>query len=327
MDRTPSGEMLTQFIGGGTANMEFEALTGFSLSQFTPQLNTPYQQLVPKYSSFPSAVQYFEAKGHDPVAIHPYRAIMYERDRVYPILGFDEFVDETKMEPLEGIEENPFASDESSFGEVLRQIDEREDPVFINLVTMQNHYPMAGKYEEPIKVGPSVGVVRQQLSAFAKGLEYSDQALRDLVGTLEDSDEKTAVVFYGDHAPPFWPRSRVFEQNEEQLRRTPFFLWSNFEELPPRALPLTSPTHFLPLLFNELEAPVTPFYALLSALYDEVPAMTMGEYHTADGAVVTEPEELDGVARALLEDYRMVQYDLTIGERYSEDTMLALPPE
>ena len=327
MDRTPSGEMLTQFIGGGTANMEFEALTGFSLSQFTPQLNTPYQQLVPKYSSFPSAVQYFEAKGHDPVAIHPYRAIMYERDRVYPILGFDEFVDETKMEPLEGIEENPFASDESSFGEVLRQIDEREDPVFINLVTMQNHYPMAGKYEEPIKVGPSVGVVRQQLSAFAKGLEYSDQALRDLLGTLEDSDEKTAVVFYGDHAPPFWPRSRVFEQNEEQLRRTPFFLWSNFEELPPRALPLTSPTHFLPLLFNELEAPVTPFYALLSALYDEVPAMTMGEYHTADGAVVTEPEELDGAARALLEDYRMVQYDLTIGERYSEDTMLALPPE
>ena len=325
MDNTPSGEMLTQFIGGGTANMEFEALTSFSLSQFTPQLNTPYQQLVPKYSSFPSAVQYFEANGHDPVAIHPYRAIMYERDRVYPILGFDEFVDETTMEPLEGIEGNSFASDESSYGEVLRQIDERTDPVFINLVTMQNHYPMAGKYEDPIKVGPSVGVVRQQLSAFAKGLEYSDEALKELLDTLKDSDEKTAVVFYGDHAPPFWPRSKVFEQNEPELRETPFFLWTNFDKLPPRELPLTSPTQFLPLLFDELDAPVTPFYALVSALYDEVPAMSMGEYHTADETVVTDPEELDSDARALLEDYRMVQYDLTIGERYSEESMLTLP--
>ena len=325
MERTPSGEMLTQFIGGGTANMEFEALTSFSLSQFTPQLNTPYQQLVPSYSSFPSAVQYFEAKGHDPVAIHPYHAIMYERDEVYPILGFDEFLDDVAMAPLEGIEKNAFASDESSFDEVLSEIDEHEDPVFINLVTMQNHYPTAGKYADPIKVGASVGVVRQQLSGFVTGLSYTDKALRDLIAELEDSPEKTAVVFYGDHAPPFWPRSKVFEENESQLRHTPFFLWSNFADLPARELPLTSPNQFMPLLFNELDAPVTPFYALMSALYDEVPAMSLGEYHTDDGDVVVEPEELDSTAQGLLEDYRMVQYDLTIGERYSEESMLTLP--
>ena len=327
LERTPSGEMLTQFIGGGTANMEFEVLTGFSLSQFTPQMNTPYQQLVTDYSSFPSAVEYFEALGHDPVAIHPYRAIMYKRDRVYPVLGFDEFIDEASMQSLQGIEDNPFASDESSYAEVQHQIAEHEDPVFINLVTMQNHYPMAGKYDDPIRVGPSVGVVRPQLAGFAKGLQYSDRALRDFLSELKDSSERTAVIFYGDHAPPFWPRSRVFEQNEEQLRRTPFFLWTNFDRLPPRELPLTSPIHFLPLLFDQVEAPMTPFYVLLAALYDEVPAMTNGEYHSIDGEVVTDPEQLDPEAQALLEDYRMVQYDLTVGERYSEETMLTAPSE
>lgn len=327
MERTPSGEMLTQFIGGGTANMEFEALTGFSLSQFNPQMNTPYQQLVPNFSTFPSAVEHFEARGHVPVALHPYRAIMYKRDRVYPVLGFDEFVDETTMQSLKTLERSQFASDESSYAEVQHHIEEQEAPVFVNLVTMQNHYPMAGKYDDPIPVGRSVGVVRPQLAAFARGLRYSDRALRDFLADLEGSSEKTAVVFYGDHAPPFWPRSKVYDENVEQLRRTPFFLWSNFGDLGARELPLTSPTQFLPLLFDELEAPVTPFYALLLALYDEVPAMAPGDYHTADGRVVNSPARLGETARDLLEDYRMVQYDLTVGERYVEETMLDLPAD
>ncbi|CAA9380448.1 MAG: hypothetical protein AVDCRST_MAG47-2119 [uncultured Nocardioidaceae bacterium] len=327
MDRTPSGEMLTQFIGGGTANMEFEVLTGFSLSQFTPQMNTPYQQLVPNYSSFPSAVGLFESLGHVPVAIHPFRSIMYDRDRVYPTLGFDSFVSERTMPSLERLESSDFASDESSFTEVERQIDEQDDPVFVNLVTMQNHYPMTGNYADPFFVGKSVGVVKNQLGAFARGLRYSDVALRDFLTELEESPERTAVVFYGDHAPPFWPRSKVFEQNEEQLRKTPFFLWTNFEKLPPRDLPLTSPTHFLPLLFNELEAPLTPYYAMLSALHDEVPAMAMGEYHSAEGDVVTDVGDLDPAAQQLLADYRMVQYDLTVGERWSQEAMFDLPAE
>jgi hypothetical protein len=170
-----------------------------------------------------------------------------------------------------------------------------------------------------------VGVVRNQLGAFARGLRYSDVALRDFLADLEESPERTAVVFYGDHAPPFWPRSNVFEQNEKQLRKTPFFLWTNFRRLTPRELPLTSPTHFLPLLFDEIDAPLTPYYALLRALHDEVPAMAMGEYHTADGDVVTDPADLGQEAQQLLEDYRMVQYDLTIGERYSEEALFDLP--
>ncbi len=327
MERTPSGEMLTQFIGGGTANMEFETLTGFSLSQFVPQLNTPYQQLITDYSSFPSAVEYFEAHGHVPVAIHPYRPIMYKRDRVYPILGFDRFVSEDSMQELKGIERNSFASDESSFHEVEYQIAQEDQPVFVNLVTMQNHYPMAGKYDHPITVGPSVGVVRPQLSAFTTGLHYSDQAMKDFLASLKDSPEKTAVIFYGDHAPPFWPRAKVFKENEEQLRKTPFFLWTNFERLPHRDLGLNSPTQFLPLLFDELKAPVTPFYALLKALRQEIPAMTLDEYHTAAGEVVRNTDNLDPGARSMLEDYRMVQYDLTIGKRYSEQAMLDLPSD
>ena len=327
MEKGPSGEMLSQFIGGGTANIEFETLTGMSLSQFAPQMNTPYQQLVTNYDSWPSAVEYFKDHGHVPLAIHPFRPIMYKRDRVYPVLGFDRFISETGMQEQEHLENNPdaFISDASAFHEVEHQLQEEQQPAFVNLVTMQNHYPQAGKYANPIGVGPSVGVVRPSLSAFVTGENYSDQAMKSFLGDLKDSPEKTAVVFYGDHAPPFWPRAKVFHENEKQLRKTPFFIWTNYKKLPHRDFGLVSPTQFLPLLFNELKAPVTPLYALLDAMRQEVPAMTMDEYHTADGQVYRSVDDLDPQAQALLHDYRMVQYDLSIGKRYSEDTMLDLP--
>ena len=328
MEKTPSGEMLSQFIGGGTANIEFETLTGQSLSQFAPQMNTPYQQLITNYDSYPSAVEYFKDHGHVPLAIHPFRPIMYKRDRVYPVLGFDRFISETDMQEQAHLENNPaaFISDASAFHEVEHQIQEAEQPAFINLVTMQNHYPQAGKYKNPINVGPSVGVVRPSLSAFVTGERYTDQAMKSFLADLKQSPEKTAVVFYGDHAPPFWPRSKVFHQNEKQLRKTPFFLWTNFEKLHHEDLGLVSPTQFLPLLFNQLKAPVSPLYALLDAIRKEVPAMTLDEYHTADGNVVRNVDDLDPEAQSLLDDYRMVQYDLSIGKRYSEQTMLDLPP-
>lgn len=327
MKTAPSGEMLSQFIGGGTANVEFETLTGMSLSQFAPQVNTPYQQVIPSYKSWPSAVEYFKDHGHVPLAIHPFRPIMYHRDQVYPVLGFDRFISETGMQEQARLENNPdaFISDASAFDEVERQIQEEQRPAFINLVTMQNHYPQAGKYADPINVGPSVGVVRPSLSAFVTGQNYSDQAMKDFLADLRKSPEKTAVVFYGDHAPPFWPRSKVFGQNEQQLRRTPFFLWTNFQKMHHEDLGLVSPTQFLPLLFNQVKAPVTPLYALLDAMRKEVPAMTMDEYHTADGDVVRNVDDLDPEAQSLLRDYRMVQYDLSIGKRYSEDTMLDVP--
>jgi phosphoglycerol transferase MdoB-like AlkP superfamily enzyme len=54
------------------------------------------------------------------------------------------------MPSLQSLESSDLASDESSFTEVHRQIDEQDDPVFVNLVTMQNHYPMAGSYADPL---------------------------------------------------------------------------------------------------------------------------------------------------------------------------------
>ncbi|MCR1891704.1 sulfatase-like hydrolase/transferase [Ligilactobacillus murinus] len=46
--QTTAGYMISSGYGGGTANMEYMALTGLNLANFSPTLPTPYTQLVPQ---------------------------------------------------------------------------------------------------------------------------------------------------------------------------------------------------------------------------------------------------------------------------------------
>jgi hypothetical protein len=74
------------------------------------------------------------------------------------------------------------------------------------------------------------------------------------------------------------------------------------------------------MLFDGIGAPLPPYYALLRELQQEIPAMEQGEYHLADGRVVAE-DELPTRAARILADYRMVQYDLAVGERFAQDEL------
>ncbi len=324
LDGTESGVLLTNGYGAGTANMEFETLTGMSMAQLEPQVATPYQTVVPHYTRFPSAVGWFKQHGHDAVAVHPYLTSMYDRDKVYPILGFDRFVHDTTMQSQQRIGHNPFISDGSAFAEVEHQIAVHAKPLLVNLVTIQNHYPMAGDYADPIHVSGVSGDAEQQASGYARGLAYTDQALARFLRALRGSHEKTLVVFYGDHLPPIWPH-HVYDRNGERtMHETPFFVWSNFTDLRHGPLPTTSAIYFMPMLFQAAGAPLPPYYALLTELRRQIPAMEQGMYVDARNRLAEE-SELSPRARRLLHDYRLVQYDLSIGGRYSQ-AQLFYPP-
>ncbi|MDR7360557.1 LTA synthase family protein [Nocardioides marmoribigeumensis] len=321
MGRTTSGNMLAQLLGGGTANMEFETLTGQSLSQFLPQMNTPYQMLVDKMKSYPSAVGYAKQQGHPTVGVHPFIPTMYRRDAVYPVLGFDRFVSKDKMVHRRRIEPTSrFISDGAAFDEVLDQLRDADGPALVNLVTMQNHYPMKGQYPDPMPVTGITGTRKDQLANYARGLEYSDRAMKNFLASLRQLDEPTTVVFFGDHLPSFWAGSKAMAEEGLTLRQTPYFLWSNGKRLPARHEDLTSPIYFLPLLWQELGLPLPPYYRLLLELHEQIPAMEQGEYYLPDGRRVTE-SGLPPEAKRLLRDYRLVQYDFSIGHRYAVDQM------
>ncbi len=316
MRTSTSGRMLARGIGGGTSDMEFELLTGMSMSQFAPQLSNAYQMLVPRYAHFPSAVGYFKGLGHDTVAIHPYEPSMYRRTEVYASFGFDRFLHAGTMRHRDEIEHNPRISDDAAFREVTDQIEQDPTPLLVHLVTVQNHMPYRGQYAHPERPRGLTGSDRENAGQYLRGLTYSDRALRSFIGRLRQSDEKTVVLFYGDHLPSAYPPSLLARNTPRRTHETPFFVWSNFAS-PRHQEPTTSPWGFMDLVLERAGAPVPPYFALLERLHQQVPAME-GDTVVDGGDRTTTPAGLGRRARAVLRDYRMVQYDLSVGHRYAQ---------
>ena len=323
MRRTTAGSMWSPEYGGGTANVEFEALTGMSMAQLRPQMTTPFQMLIPGQEGFPSAVGVTERQGHATLAVHSFSSALYRRSEVYPALGFDDAVFQDEMTHTGRIARNPYVSDRATYDEALAELRQMDRPVFMNVVTMQNHFPTVGKYEHPI---PSTGFPDDASAAplehYARGLRYSDLAMRHLIGRLEASPEKTVVVFYGDHLPPVWPPSMLSARTAHE---TPFFVYANFGRSPARRLPTTSPIYFMPHAYERADAPVPPYYALLQRLEQVLPALGQGIMIGPDDRRLARAD-LSPRARRLLHDYRLVQYDLAVGRRYGAEGLLQVRP-
>ena len=95
-ENTRTGYLNVSVLGGNTANTEFEFLTGNTIG-FLPQGSVAYQQYVQKET--PSLASYLKELDYHTVAIHPYYASGWDRDRVYPLLGFDEFLSQDDFSP------------------------------------------------------------------------------------------------------------------------------------------------------------------------------------------------------------------------------------
>lgn len=324
-EQFPAGTMLSSGYGGGTANVEFEVLTGMALSNFQAQMRVPYQSLLStEEEHFPSFVDHL-GDGHRTLAIHPYLSNFYQRDDVYSVLGIERatFVDD--MHHRERLANDLHIADSATFSELVDELAAEDEPMFVNVVTMQNHQPFDGLYPDPMPVdGDFPAAEGEGLRQYVTGLRETDAALRDLVADLEALDERTVVLYYGDHLAAVWPQS-VLDANPPQAQwTTPWFVWSSFDAEPVEPRATIGPNFLVNQLLAAADAPITPLNALLEELSTEIGAYEPTMILDADGAVVTE-DELSPRAQELLADYRMVQYDLSIGQRYAAEQMLSVP--
>ncbi|MEE6296537.1 LTA synthase family protein [Georgenia wangjunii] len=324
MGTTPSGTMLSSGFGGGTANVEFEVLTGMALANFQPQMHAPYPMLVPHYDAFPTLVDRLGA-GKSTLAIHPYAPSFYRRDVVYPILGFERQTFWDTIGHRDKIENDTHISDAATYAEVVDELRAADAPLIVNVVTMQNHSPYAGNFSDPIGVSGDVGSGgAEQVGQYLRGLRHSDDAMAQLVSDLEALDERTIVLFYGDHLPAMWPAAVQDANTPQALHETPWFVWANFGTTDVEAPPVLGPNHLVGQLLDAADAPLTPFDALLAELSREVAADEAGTMLDARGRPTTEAE-LSPRAQELLADYRLVQYDMSVGQRHSLEAMTTVP--
>lgn len=316
-DTALSGTILSQGYGGGTANIEFEALTGLSMEPMTASLTTPYTQLVSRMNELPSVVSYLNQQGHATTAIHPYDTTMYKRNEVYQKLGFTTFLTETNMEFVGKKDRNPYISDESAYQEVLQQMKTTQEPDFVHLVTMQNHMVYSGKYPNTNYSAQGTGNAKEAAN-YLQDLAYSDEALDGFLKTIDQSTEKTIVVFWGDHLPSFYSETVVETNGRLKMHQTPLLIYSNFAEKYD-TIGTISPIYYMNHILDIANAPVTPYHAFLMELEEALPAFEKGTYLERDSTVVAaKREELSKNTQDLLKVYDRIQYDVTVGENYSK---------
>lgn len=319
-NQTYSGRMLSQNYGGGTANIEFEALTGLSMALFNGQMTTPYTMLVPKLDQLPSLVSTLNAQNYRTTAIHPYNTSMYKREDVYQTLGFDTFISEGNMTYTDTIDNNPYISDESAYKEILDLLKDEETPQFVHLVTMQTHMPYAGKYSQlDFSATTEDDTGTDTLNNYLQDIAYSSQALKAFTEALKDTPRRTLVVFWGDHLPGIYS-DEIKNKNEKQaLHQTEFLMFDTAGELEKRETndAVTSPFYFAANLLEQTNQKTTGFYQLLLEMESAIPAFER-ELYFQNGQWGKEAQ-LNQAQEEVYEAYRLIQYDLVSGEQYSLD--------
>jgi hypothetical protein len=318
--RFPSGKSLSPTYGGGTSNVEFEALTGLSMS-FMNQGATPYQQLLVKTDRFPSMVSLLKDKGYQTTAIHPFDGTFYNRNRVYPVLGFDQFITQDNIAYTDTLTDNGFISDMAAARQVMDVLNAGEAPQFIHLVTMQNHLPIQGVAgADPLTVKGLQGSGKKELESYAQSIRESDRAIQYLIDSIQEVKRPTIVLVFGDHLPAL--EESTYIQGTEGLsevertqfqHETPLLLAANYP-MKAQSLGTVSPSFFGPILFEQAGLQQPPFYQLLQAVKRELPGLTRSVYVDAGGQPLL---ELSDGQEELLRDYEMVQYDLLYGNKYA----------
>lgn len=346
-DSTTSGLMLSPGYGGGTANIEYQSLTGMSLASFNDQLISPYQQLVPNMKSAYSFNQIWNEACHSTcsVAYHPYYKSFYLRDSNYKKFGFKFFrtLDSSPMiSHQDHIDNSIYVSDAASYQNVLDYLQQSTDQSqFIQLVTMQNHLPYSDWYVDnefkDADISSDINdVERQQIDTYAKGVSHTDSATINFLNQLNELQKPTTVIFYGDHLPGIYQTAAMEKRNQLALHESDYFIWSNAAssssetKLSPEESNYSSSNYFIASAAEHMNAKVSPFLALLTELHEEVPSMGRfastndswgsgsATYLNSDGSIVKK-KNLSQKARQLLKDYSLVQYDMTSGKNYLQN--------
>lgn len=324
-----SGNVFSPEFGGMTANVEFEALTGFS-NAFLPYGSIPYQQYIRR--PVPSLASFFRGEGYSAIAMHPFQEWFWNRKQVYANFGFEEFHSEETLPAME--KRGNFASDDALMDEIMATAEKAQNPLFLFAVTLQGH----GPYEATRYAKNTIGVegdlsasASQALATYSQGVAEADEALLKLMRWAKKRDRETIIVLFGDHLPPlgqtfvesgYMPgmvasRRAPLEVMKKE-HETPLVVWSSKKGVR-KNIGTISPA-LLPYHVLKTAGFSDPFYT--GMLGEVQQAFSVVDRHmlvTADGKAQPDWSIAANAVPEVVRDYRMLQFDMMFGQQYGRE--------
>ncbi len=321
-----SGHVFSPEFGGMTANVEFEALTGFS-NAFLPYGSIPYQQYV--RHQVPSLATFFRGEGYAARAIHPFEGWFWNRNEVYKDFGFEEFRTEETLPAMD--KRGLFASDDSMMKEIMREGDAMDRPFFFFGVTLQGHGPYeAHRYaQNTVAVeGNLPDADRETLATYAQGVREADESLKMLMDWASKRNRETIIVLWGDHLPPLgtvYPDTGYMPEQVatrkasldvmKREHETPLVIWSSKKGVR-KDIGTISPA-LLPYNLLKTAGFEHPFYTgFLGRVQKKYNIVDRYQLATRDSQTFPDWGRDDRQLDPLIRDYRYLQYDMMFGHQY-----------
>ena len=279
---TISGNLLVSAYGGSTCNTEHSFLTSTIPA---PQLNAALYSNVKKET--PSLAWQLKSMGYSAIAIHPNDASNYQRDQIYPRLGFDDFLSIDDFEGADMIRE--LVSDQACYERILHLLNEKgdEERLFIFNVTMQNHGGYRNReMAHSLRLAPEIN--DPELEQYLNLVAESDRALQNLIAGLAAFEEPTVLLVFGDHQPNLDLLSYpLLEQSTQALTRlaqyvTPYLIWANYPLQPSQAGDI-SVNYLAPLLLQTAGLPLTGYDEWLLDVMQDYPVVVLSGYADSAG--------------------------------------------
>jgi phosphoglycerol transferase MdoB-like AlkP superfamily enzyme len=317
----PSFTLISPTFAGNTSLVEYEVLTGLS-NAFLPAGAIPFDHYLRRPT--PSIASMLKKQGYQTVAVHPFHAWFWSRDRVYPHLGFDRFISLEQFEEAEI--RGKFTSDKALVDKMIDVIESTEGPYLVYAVSMQNHMP----YLPNTYGSDGISVTAEyperlcmELETYLTGLRDADRELARLTQYLSTRKEPVILFFFGDHQPNIGPAYYHLSgtlkqglQQEKQLSEVPALLWSNKKEL---IDDMDIPSHLSPsyvpgILLRQMGIAESPYMAFTRQGLNDYPVIHRNFIKDSTGELISFPK----IRHApFIRGLEVLTYDVLFGKQFS----------
>lgn len=323
------GNLIVPVNGGGTCNTEFEFLTGCSTA-YLPHGTYAYMQYIK--NEFKDSLPWDLKKlGFNTYAVHPFWEFAWNRNKIYSELGFDDFI---SLEDMSNLDTNVFhddlylehysgneldkirtlISDKETYKQIIDIYEKDSSPKFIFAITMQNHGGY--NYDEPDFENTIIAkdLEDSELNQYLTLINESNIALEKFIDYFKNKDEKTLILFFGDHQPLINDETiekimdveslenLSIEENQKRYT-TPFLIWKNYDSTS-KELDTISTNYLSLILKEELSMPLTK--------WDKIRENARLQYNAVNpiGALDSNNNWNALESVSLPEEYELIQYNI-----------------
>jgi len=219
------GKLKVPAWGANTMRTEFSFLTGLKYEDMGLYRYYPYQYL--RNMPIVSLAKLLHSQGYHCVCIHPHPASFFGRDRIFPQMGFDEFIDIQSFDTKRTF--GPYISDQAVTDKIIEINKLHTDkPLFIFAITMENHGPLhlekTTKDEQQSYFSKAPMEQINDLSVYLRHLKNADTMIQQLTSAYRQTDKPSTLCFYGDHIPSM---PKIYQQLAYEDRDSDYFIWNN----------------------------------------------------------------------------------------------------